>query len=200
MALPFAAAGDNTAAEKAALRKSYRAARQGMSPQERALAGTEIFRRLSALEQYRSAGTVFCYVSFGEEPDTRQLIARALADGKRVACPRCSQEPGIMEFYYITSADLLVPGRFGIPEPPAEHPAGCPNGACLCVVPGLCFDVRGHRIGYGGGYYDRFLARFGGVSAGICYDAMLIDGRLPHDRLDRRVDAVVTDRRTVRCG
>lgn len=197
---------DDKHAEKAALRRKYSALRDSISPEERADSDREMQRRIFGLSEYREAETVMTYVSFGSEPDTMAIIETALSEGKKVACPRCSERPGIMDFYYIASIGDLVPGKYGILEPPPSLKAG--TGAntsenrrygTLCIVPGLCFDRSGLRVGYGGGYYDRVLAGFHGTAVGICYDRCLSDEPLPGERLDRLVGIVVTDKRVLRC-
>jgi 5-formyltetrahydrofolate cyclo-ligase len=98
-----------------------------------------------------------------------------------------------MEFLVIASESDLSPGTFGVAEPdPLRCGPRVPTEKTFCVVPGLAFDPEGFRLGYGKGYYDRFLAGFPGVSAGICY-AGCIRRKLPHGRYDRAVDFLVTE-------
>ncbi len=155
-----------------------------------------LFGLVIAQPEYRQADTLLCYCSTPTEPDTRRLIRHAINGGKQVALPRCTEQKGEMVFYRITSLDDLQTGRYSLLEP---DPARCellseiPEDA-LCIVPGLGFDPAGYRIGQGGGYYDRFLSGYTGVSAGLCYEACLLP-RLPHEPHDRRVDVLLTEKR-----
>ena len=144
-------------AEKAALRRELlRKRRQlpGRPEKDRA-----IFQVITALPQYRQARRLYLYVSTGEEPDTRQLLLAALQAGKEVYAPRCLERPGEMAFLRVTGEEDLAPGKFGIYEPDPRRCPPAPEGEeGLCLVPGLAFDRSGFRLGYGKGYYDRFLA------------------------------------------
>ena len=99
-----------------------------------------------------------------------------------------------MEFYYIRGLEELEPGTFGVLEPvPGRSVRMTDFSSGLCLVPALCYDWRGYRLGYGKGYYDRFLAGFGGHMIGVCYSDC-IRRKLPHGRFDRPVELLVTDR------
>ena len=151
--------------------------------------------RVLSLPEYTGAKTVLVYVSVDFEVETRELIRRALADGKTVAVPRCSSG-GKMSFFRVGSLVELIPGFMDIPEPPEEAPEVSCDGA-LCVVPGLAFSRGGHRVGYGGGYYDRFLVSHETVSVGLCFDEFLFDD-VPAMEHDRRVDIIVTQSSVIR--
>ena len=128
--------------------------------------------------EWERADVVYAYLSVADEVDTRSVIADALRAGKRVALPRCTQVPHVLSWHYVSSLDSLVPGRFGIHEPDPEL---CEDASfegtsrSIALVPGLAFDVQGYRLGYGGGYYDDFLARFAGTSIGLCRRASRLD-------------------------
>lgn len=144
-------------------------------------------------EIFRNSDSVLIYVSYGSEIDTYGIIRRALADNKIVAVPCCSG--GIMEFYKLNAVDDLVPGSFGIPTVDTENKL--PFYACgntVCVVPGLGFDEDGNRIGYGGGYYDRFLSDKSLGTAALCYEKCLVD-HVPTERHDKTVDFIFTEKR-----
>lgn len=179
---------------KARLREDCKAWRRGLAPAEKAAMDRAITRRVTALWQYKESDLLLTYVSTAIEVDTAAIIRQALADGKRVAVPRCVPGTRLMEFYRIDSPDELEPGTFGVPEPapdPARLLTNFEKG--LCLVPALCYDWKGYRLGYGKGYYDRFLANFGGHMVGICY-SHCIRRSLPHGRYDRPVELLVTER------
>ncbi len=188
---------------KMRLREKYRAIRTDMEPERREECDRRIAERVFRLWQYRRAKQLLVYVSTAIEVDTRRIINRALTDGKRVAVPRCVPGTREMDFYYIHSLNELSAGAFGVdePEPRAERlVTDLSHG--LCIIPAFCYDHTGYRLGYGKGYYDRFLPRFGGNLIGICYSAC-VRRSLPHGRFDRPAELLVTEnyiRRTDRGG
>ncbi|MBR6790278.1 MAG: 5-formyltetrahydrofolate cyclo-ligase [Oscillospiraceae bacterium] len=179
---------------KRELRAGFKEARRAMKPEEQADKDCRILERLLQLPEYREAELVLTYVSTAIEVDTRALIERALADGKRVAVPRCTPGKIDMKFYLIGSLDELEPGAFGVLEP---NPEKCRElrryDKSVCVLPGLGFDLQGYRLGYGKGYYDRFLSRYPGKNVGVCYNICL-KALLPHGRYDKMVDVLVTEK------
>ena len=178
---------------KTGLRARYKELRRAMPPEQKDAADRRIADRLSRLGCYRRCSTLLTYVSSPIEVGTREIIARALADGKRVAVPRCVPGTREMEFYLIESCDDLEPGAFGILEPrPSPERLLSEWKGCLCVVPALACDRKGYRLGYGGGYYDRFLRNFPGVKALILYKKCLVE-HIWHGRYDVAVDLIVTE-------
>lgn len=162
------------------LREQSKAFRREMSPELKRHHDEAIRARVTGLWQYRSCKTLLTYVSTSIEVDTRALILTALEEGKRVAVPRCVPGTRDMEFYYIRGLEELEPGTFGVLEPvPGRSVRMTDFSSGLCLVPALCYDWKGYRLGYGKGYYDRFLARFGGRMIGICYHEC-VRRRLPH--------------------
>lgn len=186
---------------KAELRDHYKALRRSMSASVKARCDEQIARRVTMLWQYTHSQTLITYVSTPIEVDTHRIIEQALAAGKRVAVPRCVPGTRDMEFYFIEGLDELEPGTFGVLEPrPDRRRLLTDVSRGLCLVPALCYDWRGFRLGYGKGYYDRFLAGFGGHMVGLCYSDC-VRRKLPHGRFDRPVELLVTERylrRTVR--
>ncbi len=180
-------------AEKDRLRREFSQIRAGIPKDKRAALGAQIQARLLNMPQYAQSGAVFTYVSKGDEVGTRGLIAAAWAQGKRAAAPRCLNKKGEMAFFWITAWEDLEPGRFGVLEPKRACPKAAPPADAICIVPALSFDPAGYRLGYGGGYYDRFLAGFPGFSIGLCF-AECMARRLPRDSFDRPVDAVATEK------
>lgn len=181
--------------EKNALRKRYRSIRRGYSESFKAGLDELVYKRVTGLYQYRNAELVLSYVSKDIETDTLKLIERAWSDGKRVAVPRCIDGTRLMQFYYITSFDQLEKSSFGVMEPIeelCEKLAEAPENS-LCIVPGMAFDSQGYRLGYGKGYYDRFLSDYKGVKVGVCYSDC-IKWTLPRGKYDKPVDILITDR------
>lgn len=178
---------------KNVLRNRFKERRHLMTQNRKALADHRIAVRLRSLLCYRRAKTVLVYVSTPIEVDTREIISKALSDGKRVAVPRCVPGTREMEFYLIDSLDELSPGTFGVLEPAANPGRLLPNFShSICVVPALACDRNGYRLGYGGGYYDRFLRDYPGEKVLILYKCCLV-AHLWHGRFDVPVDRIVTE-------
>lgn len=154
----------------------------------------EIFKRLTALPEYQEAGLVLTYVSTPIEVSTFRLITAALAAGKRVAAPRCAEGRIAMDFYEIRSMDDLEKAAFSVLEPKLDRCEKIRDfSGSVCIIPGLAFDPEGYRLGYGKGYYDRFLNGYDGYHIGICYNGCM-KNRLPHGRYDVSVDVLVTEK------
>lgn len=176
------------------LRAKSRQYRERMDPERKVRMDSDIRSRLFSLREYAESNLVFSYVSKPIEVDTVALIEKMISMKKRVAVPRCVPRTFLMEFYEIASLDDLQKGMFGVLEPPAA--LGSPvvqKGRSLCIVPGLSFDSQGFRLGYGKGYYDRFLAGFRGVTVGLCYSGC-VRWNLPHGYYDRSVDILITEK------
>lgn len=154
----------------------------------------EIESRFLMMREYRACDTVLLYMARPFEISTDGILYAALANGKRAAIPRWYDD-GSMQFFYVeTAADLSV-GRFGIREPAPSCDRVSDYRRCVCVCPALCCDMTGRRLGFGGGYYDRFLCGFDGFSVSLCYADSVIP-TLPADEYDRPTDAVVTNHYT----
>ncbi len=169
--------GFDAPARKRELRGWARRVRDAEPARERAAADARVAARVRETVAWRRAGLVLAYLSFGSEVQTRGLVRDAWAAGKRVAVPRCDAAARRMAWVELDSLEGLVPGAFGIEEPPADAPAlddGRLGEDTVALVPGLLFDRAGMRLGYGGGYYDRFLAGFAGTSLGICRASQLV--------------------------
>ena len=139
-------------------------------------------------EQYQNAATVYGYLPYNQEVRTVPLLEKALADGKRVAVPKVYGDE--MRFIYITDLTQVEKGYAGIPEPVADGPVADDKTA-LVLMPGLAFDPKGHRIGYGGGYYDKFLAAEPDhPTVALCYDFQMLP-ELKTDDYDIPVDLVL---------
>lgn len=189
-------------AEKNALREKFRAKREALSCEEKSERDKSILNKLLSLSEYMHSSEIFTYVSKEKEIDTKRFIEKALQDRKQIFVPRCISGMPIMDFYEIHSLSDLAEGSFGLLEP---NPMQCQKienvSRGLCILPGFCFDKAGYRLGYGKGYYDRFLAKFTGTTVGVCY-ASDVQNQLPHGYYDRPADILVTEQyiRRVKCS
>lgn len=171
--------------------------RRAIGEKKRAMTAAEIEKKSARLAEklfetdaYRRAKSLYAYLSFNQEVRTEPIIRRARADGKRVAVPKVAA--GEMRFIWIDESAVLEKSAFGVPEPAADGPAA-DDAAALVLVPGLAFTPAGHRVGYGGGYYDRWLAAHPGhPTVALCYDYQLTD-ELEAEAHDVPVDRILTD-------
>jgi 5-formyltetrahydrofolate cyclo-ligase len=185
--------------DKRELRQAKLAQRDGLPEEVRKEKSRLIARQLFELPAFAAAKKVMLFASMGSEVHTKEMALQALKEGKRVALPvtdRVTREliPG-----WITSWDELVPGVWGIPEPDRSRLWLAPiDEIDLVVVPGVVFDQRGYRIGYGGGYYDRLLPRLrpGALKVGIAFAEQIVD-TVPAREYDIPVDLVITDEGTL---
>lgn len=178
--------------EKQRSRRLFSAVRDTMTPQERAAADAAILTHLVNSALYRDAELLLTYVSIRSEADTRSIIAHALAHDKRVAVPRC--EGTQMTFHLIPALSALQPGAFGVPEPdPAACPPIDPPAGTLCLIPGLSFDRLGGRLGYGAGFYDRYLAAHPVTRLGLCAERC-VAAAVPLEATDQRMHLLLTER------
>ncbi len=192
---------DTVALEKQRLREERLAARETLSEQERASLDDFITQKLLATSEYAEAATVLTYVSVLSEVSTRMFIECALRDGKTVAVPRCL--PGHrLEFVVITSLEQLVAAPFNLLEPAKELPALTEDqkNNSICIVPALLVDAKGYRLGYGAGFYDRFLSTYSGKKICLAYQQNLSKTELPHTAFDVAVDVVITESEVLTCA
>ena len=180
--------------QKARLRKRYLTARRAMTPEAWTRASEAICRHLLESSCYEATETLLTYVSARDnEVDTWALIDAALASERAVLTPIVIQGDKMLRWARIVSREQLVRGRFGLLEPDLTR-TSCmePPSDALCLTPGVAFTRTGERIGYGGGYYDRFLSDFKGVSVGLAFDLQLTNSlpTMPHDQ---PVDYVLTE-------
>lgn len=182
--------------DKAALRQRFLQHRAAERAQTRAEISDKITRHVLALDVYRAARTVFVYVATPEEIETRALIADALAQGKAVCVP-CCEADGTMTARAIETLSALKPSRFGLLEPSAQAPTVPPAKIDLILAPALACDIEGYRLGYGGGYYDRFLQQTTAPCAALCAHARLVDA-LPHETHDAVCQLIITERQVLR--
>ena len=180
---------------KKELRAKCKQLRTEMSPEKKAEKDRLILERIISSDAYKNASIILTYVSTAIEVDTLALMEQAMKDKKRVAVPRCIDGTRNMDFYFITSLSDLEKGTFGVMEPvPEKCVKAYAFETALCIVPGLSFDMKGYRLGYGKGYYDRFLSAHPRlVKMGICYCSCTCN-ELVHGRFDICSDILVTEK------
>lgn len=185
-------------ARKGAVRQELRARRASLTQEERDEADLLIMAGVLGSTEYARTDLLLSYLSFEDEVATRRIVRHALDLGKEVALPRCEGSQ-VIRWYLVEDLDGLVRSSLGIEEP---DPAICTELSsrdlerALALVPGLAFDRQGQRIGYGGGFYDRFLAGFRGRSMGLCRESSLFEDLCELgiiDEHDVAVDIVMTD-------
>lgn len=174
--------------DKAQIRAVVRSRKRAMTGEEIARKSGALVRLLLAHPLYREARTICGYYPVNSEVRLLPALERAMAQGKRVALPKvCGGE---MRFVVMSDLHCVAAGFGGIPEPIADEPPLCDPRA-LVLLPGLAFDAAGHRIGYGGGYYDRFLAREPlHPTIALCYDFQMFP-QLPAEPFDVPAQAVL---------
>ena len=174
--------------DKTALRRSIAAQKKAMTPEEIESKSAKLTEAFLATEQYRKANTIYGYLPYNQEVRTVPLLERALADGKRVAVPKVYGDE--MRFLYIEDMAGVAPGSYNIPEPIADEPVANDSEA-LVLMPGLAFDPAGNRMGYGGGFYDRFLQdEPNHPTVALCYDFQMLP-QLETEEHDIPVDLVL---------
>ncbi len=176
------------------IRNIYKEKRKSISLEKRNIMDSAICKKLLSLSSYRFADTILLYSPLKYEIDTFEIATDALAKGKKVAYPKCIED-NRMVYHYITSLDDLTPGMYGIKEPKDNLPLFSPSDAerTLCILPAIVYDKEGYRLGYGKGYYDRFLSAFKGTKAGLIYSEYILDS-IPHGKFDLQSDFVITEK------
>lgn len=176
--------------DKKALRREIGIKKRALTPEDVDARSAILAKRFFDTPQYQTCQSLYAYMPFNQEVRTESIIRRAWADGKRVAVPKVIGRE--MVFIWIEDFDALKPGYYGIPEPVEDAPIA-DDPTALVLMPGLAFDRKGHRVGYGGGFYDRFLEREPNhPKVALCYDFQLFD-RLDAEAHDIPVDLVITD-------
>lgn len=174
--------------DKKELRRMIREKKRAMTPAEIEEKSRILGQMLAESELYRQARTLYGYLPYNQEVRTVPMLEQALRDGKRVAVPKCCGDE--MRFIYMTDLTKVEKGYAGIPEPVADEPVADDKTA-LVLMPGLAFDPQGHRIGYGGGFYDKFLAgEPGHPTLALCYDFQMLP-QLETEEFDIPVDQVL---------
>lgn len=177
--------------EKQRLRTIIRREECALGTKYKTASSAAICAHIIAMPEYQNAETIFCFVGRSHEIDTHTLLAHTLADGKRLCVPLCVDK-GIMELREITDLSQLIRGSYGILEPPSDAPIISVDDVDLSIIPCLTCDHGGRRLGFGGGYYDRFLSVYRAAAVLVCRER-LIREELPVEPHDMPVPWVVTE-------
>lgn len=174
--------------DKKALRRQIREKKRAMTPEQILDASKRLAEKFLSTRQYTEAKTIYGYLPYNQEVRTELILQRALEDGKRIAVPKVYGDE--MRFIYITGFDRLENSDMGIPEPIDDEPVA-EDPTALVLMPGLAFDNEGHRVGYGGGYYDKYLSQEPGhPTVALCYDFQMMP-QLDTEEFDIPVDLVI---------
>ncbi len=174
--------------DKKALRQQIKEKKRAMTEAQIESASLALAKKFFACHQYKQAKTIYGYLPYNQEVRTVPMLQKALDDGKRVAVPKVYGDE--MRFIYLTDLSQVEKGYCGIPEPVADAPVA-DDSTALVLMPGLAFDPYGHRIGYGGGFYDKFLsAEPDHPTVALCYDFQVFP-KLETEEFDIPVDLVL---------
>lgn len=174
--------------DKSALRKQIREKKRAMTPEQIESASRRLGELFRSHPLYQNARTIYFYLPYNQEVRTVPMLEQALKDGKQVAVPKVYGEE--MRFIYIQGMSGIETGYCGIPEPVADEPVA-QDPTALVLMPGLAFDPQGHRIGYGGGFYDKFLAAEPEhPTIALCYAFQMVE-HLETEEFDVNVDCVL---------
>ena len=174
--------------DKKELRRTIRERKRAMTEEQIVAASEKLGKLFASTEAYQKAQTIYGYLPYNQEVRTVPMLQKALDDGKKVAVPKVFGEE--MKFIYLDDLTAVEKGYAGIPEPVADGPVADDKKA-LVLMPGLAFDPQGHRIGYGGGFYDKFLAAEPDhPTVALCYDFQMMPA-LQTEEFDVPVDCVL---------
>lgn len=174
--------------DKKELRRSIREQKRAMTEAEITARSAKLGQLFAASDAYKNAKTIYGYLPYNQEVRTVPMLEQALKDGKRVAVPKCYGDE--MKFIFMEDLSQVEKGYAGIPEPIADEPVADDKTA-LVLMPGLAFDPEGHRIGYGGGFYDKFLAAEPNhPTLALCYAFQMLS-ELKTEEHDIPVDTVI---------
>lgn len=182
--------------EKDVIRKDCSDKRDAIDKEIHVARDEKICEIATSLVSFRHADVILLYAPIKSEIDVMPIFHKAIEMGKRVAFPRCNVEERTMKFHFVSSEEELSPCAYGIREPSESAPVYDPQetpGSAVCYVPGLAFDVCGYRLGYGKGYYDKFMHNFNGCTIGVVYSEFILN-TLPKGRFDKHCDVMLTEK------
>ncbi len=186
---------ENISGLKKELRAQFREKRRALSPEEKAARDVAICKNAISMASFRFAEYVLLYAPTKYEVDVMPIAEAALAKGKKILFPRCDTLAHTMKYHFVSSVSELEDDAYGILAPPQSAPVYNTEdkAPAVCIVPGLIYDRCGYRVGYGGGYYDRFLIDFKGCKAGVIYSDFIVQS-VPRGRFDHKVDIMLTEK------
>ena len=175
--------------DKKALRQKIREQKRAMTEEEIVAASNRLAEQFYATQQYQNAKTIYGYLPYNQEVRTTEMLQKALDDGKKIAVPKVYGDT--MRFIYLDDLSKVGLGYCGIPEPISDEPVA-DDPTALVLMPGLAFDQQGHRIGYGGGFYDKFLMEEPNhPTVALCYEFQMLP-YLETEEFDIPVDCVIS--------
>lgn len=183
--------------QKNAIRTKYKERRRALNRLEKKERDLALCKKVMTLASYRYAEIILAYFPLQDEIDITYLLEEAKNQGKKIAFPRCNMATSTMTFHYVSSFSQMDKGAMGICEPSSALPEFSPDEALtfptLCLVPALVYDKKGYRLGYGKGFYDRFLPTLKGAKVGLIYSDFIIES-VPRGKFDLCVDVLVTEK------
>lgn len=179
------------------LRQEVRSRLMELTKEEHKELSNSIAENLFSLEEWKKAKTIGITISIPPEVPTVRIIEQAWSEGKEVAVPKCNPEKKTMEFKKISSFNQLESVYYGLLEPVEETAKARKEELDVMIVPGLAFTKEGYRLGFGGGYYDRFLSHYRGATLALTYELQLMDD-LPIEVHDIAVSKLITPSRILR--
>jgi len=189
----------NIKLEKAALRKEVLSRRDAQDASEIVQKSRAVMELLMGAPEFRGADRIFIYASYKSEVVTRDIIRATLRMGKQVAASKMDAGSKTMSLFRIESFEELIPNKIGIPEPEGDSFRAVgedwPN---FVIFPGAAFDTQGNRIGYGGGYYDKFISQVADVPKVALAFELQVVGEVPREEHDIPMDVIVTEARVIR--
>ncbi|OLS03052.1 5-formyltetrahydrofolate cyclo-ligase [Tissierella creatinophila] len=186
--------------EKKLIREQILKKRKTLSEETREIYSQKITNKLLASSHYMNAKTIMCFISFSDEVDTHDFIKSAIQDGKKIVVPVTFPKTHELKPSRVKDFNELEPGYYNILTPKKEFERFIdPKDIDLVITPGVAFRKDGYRVGYGGGYYDRFLSKIPNtITIAICFSIQLVD-ELPTDSFDIPVDYIYTEKNIVTC-
>lgn len=175
-------------------RAEYRKFRAELDREKKSEWDRELAKRV--INEIKGSSLVLSYVSTENEADTYEIMRYCLDSGIRLAVPKCIANTPLMDFYYIKTLGELEKGAFSIYEPQKSCEKVSDFTGAVCLVPAMSYDEKGYRIGYGGGYYDRFLSGHDVKKIGMCYERCLEKEHI-HSEYDIKADLIITQNRTI---
>ena len=191
----------NILEEKKELRKKILKIRKEMDINKKRKFDNIIHNKFLKSKFYSQCGNIFVYISYDSEIDTKTIIRKALEDGKNIYVPRTNYNTKLMEAVKISSLENLIEDKYGILQPTESRLAVELEEIDLIIMPGVAFDNNGGRMGYGGGFYDRYMSKCSKniQKISLAYDFQILDD-VPMDSHDTRVNFIITENKEIVCN